>query len=100
MHAQGTALPEGQGTARRGPAGTGGDRDRDRIAYTVAEVAQLLGKHPNTVYGWVDKGALPSKRIGGTIYIPKAALADLLDPVASAEPAPAAASAGATGAVA
>ena len=95
MHVQGTALPEGQGAATRDSAGETG-----RIAYTVAEVAQLLGKHPNTVYGWVDKGALPSKRIGGTIYIPKAALADLLDPVASAEPAPAAASAGATGAVA
>ncbi len=96
MHAQGTALPEGQGTTRSGPAGAGGGRDR--IAYTVAEVAQLLGKHPNTVYGWVDKGVLPSRRIGGTIYMPKAALADLLDPIASAEPAPA--SAGATGAVA
>ena len=33
--------------------------DRDRIAYTVAEVAALLGKHPNTVYGWVQRGALP-----------------------------------------
>jgi hypothetical protein len=24
--------------------------ERDRIAYTVAEVAALLHKHPNTVY--------------------------------------------------
>ena len=54
--------------------------ERDRIAYTVAEVATLLGKHPNTVYGWVRTGALPSERVGGTIYIPKWALARLISP--------------------
>ena len=52
----------------------------DRIAYTVAEVATLLGKHSNTVYGWVRSGALPSERIGNTIYIPKWALARLQAP--------------------
>jgi excisionase family DNA binding protein len=71
MHAQGTAVPSGQGTARFGSA---------RIAYTVAEVAALLGKHINTVYGWVRSGALPSERIGNTIYIPKWALARLQAP--------------------
>jgi excisionase family DNA binding protein len=54
--------------------------ERDRIAYTVAEVAALLGKHPNTVYGWVRTSALPSERVGGTIYIPKWALARLTSP--------------------
>jgi len=54
--------------------------ERDRIAYTVAEVAALLGKHINTVYGWVRTGALPSERVGGTIYIPKWALARLISP--------------------
>jgi excisionase family DNA binding protein len=81
MPSQGTALPPEQGT-KRDPAG------ESRIAYTVAQVAHLLGKHPNTVYGWVEAGKLPSKRIGNTIYIPKWALADLLDPVAGAEPTP------------
>jgi excisionase family DNA binding protein len=71
MHAQGTALPAGQGTSRHSPT------ERHRIAYTVAEVAALLGKHPNTVYEWVRKGALPSERVGGSIYIPKWALARL-----------------------
>jgi excisionase family DNA binding protein len=66
MHAQGTAMPAEQGT--------------DRIAYTVAEVAALLGKHSNTIYGWVRSGALPSERIGNTIYIPKWALARLISP--------------------
>jgi excisionase family DNA binding protein len=77
MHAQGTAVPSGQGTARVGSARV----DRvDRIAYTVAEVAALLGKHINTVYGWVRAGALPAERIGNTIYIPKWALARLQAP--------------------
>jgi excisionase family DNA binding protein len=84
MHAQGTAMPSGQGTAQFGSART------DRIAYTVAEVAALLGKHSNTVYGWVRSGALPSERIGNTIYIPKWALARLLSPAANEQPAPAA----------
>jgi excisionase family DNA binding protein len=74
MHAQGTALPSMQGTAGFDSART------DRIAYTVAEVATLLGKHSNTVYAWVRSGALPSKRIGNTIYIPKWALARLQAP--------------------
>ena len=73
MHAQGTAMPSGQGTAQVGSARTG------RIAYTVAEVAALLGKHSNT------------------IYIPKWALARLISPTTHDEPAPAAASAGAGG---
>jgi excisionase family DNA binding protein len=74
MHAQGTAVPSEQGTAGFGTASA------DRIAYTVAEVAALLGKHINTIYGWVRSGALPSERIGNTIYIPKWALARLLAP--------------------
>ena len=59
---------------------TFGSGSADRIAYTVAEVAALLGKHSNTVYGWVRSGALPSERIGNTIYIPKWALARLQAP--------------------
>ena len=68
--------------------------ERGRIAYTVAEVARLLGKHSNTIYGWVHSGALPSERIGNTIYIPKWALARLLSPTPHDEPAPAPAGAG------
>ncbi|HYT94986.1 MAG TPA: helix-turn-helix domain-containing protein [Gemmataceae bacterium] len=79
MHTQGTALPGGQGATGHGLAGESG-----RIAYTVAEVAALLGKHINTVYDWVKAGALPAERIGGTIYIPKWALGRLLAPDAGA----------------
>jgi excisionase family DNA binding protein len=55
-----------------------------RIAYTVAEVAKLLGKHSNMIYEWVGRGALPSEKIGGTIYVPKWALARLVAPDADA----------------
>ena len=74
MHAQSTALPAGQGASRHDPP------HADRIAYTVAEVATMLGKHINTIYLWVQRSALPSERIGGTIYIPKWALARLVSP--------------------
>jgi excisionase family DNA binding protein len=70
--------------------------ERRRIAYTVAEIAAMLGKHPNTIYEWVQRGALPAEKLGGTIYIPKWALARLLSP-AHEQPAPAAAPAGAGG---
>ena len=74
--------------------------ERGRIAYTVAEVATMLGKHPNTIYEWVQRGALPAEKLGGTIYVPKWALARLLSPAAHEQPAPAAAPAGAGGEVA
>lgn len=79
MHAQGTALPAGQGVSKRDQA------EDEPIAYTVAKVARLLGKHPNTVYVWVEKGELPHQRIGNTIYIPKWALAGLFAPAEGAE---------------
>jgi excisionase family DNA binding protein len=71
--------------------------ERGRIAYTVAEVAAMLGKHPNTIYEWVQRGALPAEKLGGTIYIPKWALARLISPAAPDQPASAAAPAGAGG---
>jgi excisionase family DNA binding protein len=71
--------------------------ERGRIAYTVAEVAAMLGKHPNTIYEWVQRGALPAEKLGGTIYIPKWALARLLAPAPHEQPAPAAAQVGAGG---
>jgi excisionase family DNA binding protein len=71
--------------------------ERRRIPYTVAEVAAMLGKHPNTIYEWVQRGALPAEKLGGTIYVPKWALARLLSPAAHEQPAPAAAPAGAGG---
>jgi excisionase family DNA binding protein len=68
-----------------------------RIAYTVAEVAAMLGKHPNTIYEWVQRGALPAEKLGGTIYVPKWALARLLSPALDDQAASAVAPAGAGG---
>ena len=68
--------------------------ERGRIAYTVAEVAAMLGKHPNTIYEWVQRGALPAEKLGGTIYVPKWALARLLSPAPHEQPAPAGTPAG------
>jgi excisionase family DNA binding protein len=71
--------------------------EHGRIAYTVAEVAAMLGKHPNTIYEWVQRQALPAEKLGGTIYVPKWALARLLSPATHEQPAPTAAPAGAGG---
>jgi excisionase family DNA binding protein len=81
MHDKGTALPAGQGTATRGQTRT------SQIAYTVAEFAELLGKHPNTVYDWIRKGQLPFERIGATYFIPEHALGCLRDPFPADAPA-------------
>ena len=81
-------MPAEQGVSKRDQA------DDEPIAYTVAKVARLLDRHPNTIYEWVAKGVLPHQRIGGTIYIPKWALAGLFAPAALAESSQAAPPAG------
>jgi excisionase family DNA binding protein len=79
MPDQGIALPAGQGASKHDQAKSA------PIAYTVAQFARLLGKHPNTVYVWVDKGAVPHERIGDSIFIPKWALGCLLTPAEPSE---------------
>ena len=74
MHDKGTALPAGQGTFTRGQVRP------PRIAYTVAEFAALLGKHPNTVYDWIRKRQIPYERIGNSYFIPEHALGCLRSP--------------------
>jgi excisionase family DNA binding protein len=76
MHDKGTALPAGQGTPARDNA------RRSQVAYTVAEFAELLGKHPNTVYDWIRKGQVPYERIGNSYFIPEHALGCLRPPTA------------------
>jgi excisionase family DNA binding protein len=74
MHDKGTALPAGQGTPARESA------RRSQVAYTVAEFAELLGKHPNTVYEWIRKRQIPCERIGNSYFIPEHALGCLRSP--------------------
>ena len=76
MHDKGTALPAGQGTS------SGGRARRSPVAYTVAEFAAVLGKHPNTVYEWIRKRQIPFERIGNSYFIPERALGRLRSPAA------------------
>jgi len=43
----------------------------------IEEVAEILGVHYNTVWRLVKDGAIPSKRIGKAILIPKKYLSEL-----------------------
>jgi excisionase family DNA binding protein len=42
-----------------------------RTAYTVLEVAALLGLSPGSTYALVRRGAIPARRMGGRWIVPK-----------------------------
>ncbi len=42
----------------------------DRKAYSVAEVAQALGKSQSTIWKWLAEGVLTRHRLGGSTLIP------------------------------
>lgn len=49
-------------------------KPEDRLVYTVEEAANLLGISRSFAYEAVQKGLVPSMRIGRRILVPKAAL--------------------------
>jgi hypothetical protein len=51
MQHDSTSLPAGQAIAAPAPP-------KSPLGYTVAEVAEILGKHPNTIYAWPHDGPL------------------------------------------
>ena len=51
----------------------------DRLVFTVEEAAQLLGISRSFAYEAVQRGDIPSMRIGRRILVPKAALRRLLE---------------------
>jgi excisionase family DNA binding protein len=51
----------------------------DRLIYTVTEAAALLGISRSFAYEAVERGDIPSMRIGRRILVPKAALTRLLE---------------------
>lgn len=51
----------------------------DRLVFTVEEAAQLLGISRSFAYEAVQRGEIPSMRIGSRILVPKAALRRYLD---------------------
>ena len=50
----------------------------NRLVFTVEEAAQLLGISRSFAYEAVQRGDIPSMRIGRRILVPKAALQKLL----------------------
>jgi excisionase family DNA binding protein len=45
---------------------------RDRLVYTPAGAAELLGVHKSTVYRRIKEGAIPIVKMGrGRVFIPK-----------------------------
>ena len=77
MPDKGTALPSGQGQPVR-------KLSEQDSPYTVAEVAKILRKRPDTIYDWIRNGELPATQYGGTYYIPSWVLAPLLPPATPA----------------
>jgi excisionase family DNA binding protein len=73
MQDNATTLPSGQAMTVSAP--------KNPMGYTVAEVAQILGKHPNTIYAWTRNGRplAAARQIGSTFYIPRRAVLSLLD---------------------
>jgi excisionase family DNA binding protein len=56
---------------------------QERLTWTVAEVAHLLGISVATAYARVKSGAIPHLRLEGRILVPRKALLELLDTAAS-----------------
>jgi hypothetical protein len=55
------------------------DADRLPALLSVPRVAELLGISRASAYRYASAGELPTKRLGGRVYIVTARLRDLLD---------------------
>lgn len=56
------------------------EESQDRFAYSMQEVADLLGVSYMSVHRAVQRGELPSARLGGRVLIPAQVIEDLLTP--------------------
>lgn len=36
---------------------------------TIKDICALTGKHYMTVYGWIQKGKLPAKKVGSEYFV-------------------------------
>ena len=52
--------------------------NNDRLVYSVSELAVVLGMHEKTVYKLIRANAIPSKRFGRRIIVPKSVINSLL----------------------
>jgi excisionase family DNA binding protein len=46
---------------------------------SVKQLAEALGSHPQTIYGWVTAGKVPHIRVGSRVKFDGHAIADWLD---------------------
>lgn len=51
----------------------------ERLAYTVAEVARMLGVPQSTVRTWAGDGTITTLRIGRRVLIPASTLSALVE---------------------
>jgi excisionase family DNA binding protein len=52
--------------------------DKQKLAYSPKEAAELLGLHLNTIRKHIQAGNIPAKKLGQRILIPARALEDWL----------------------
>jgi len=50
---------------------------------SVRQVAETLGSHIQTIYGWAEEGKLPHSRVGGRLKFDPDVIANWLDRRAS-----------------
>ncbi|GAA4682460.1 hypothetical protein GCM10023215_15590 [Pseudonocardia yuanmonensis] len=55
------------------------DFDDLPVLLTVPAAARILGISRAAAYRYVDSGVLPSKRLGGRIYIPRDRLREMVE---------------------
>ena len=77
-------------TTKRGrPKGAKSKQRAPKGYVTLSKAADLLGVHRDTPGWWARKGELESVRVGGRVFVPKAAIAARLAPTeGDGEPAP------------
>jgi len=51
----------------------------ERLCYSVREAARLLGLSRTGTYLLIQRGALPSIKLGGRVLVPRKALEAMLD---------------------
>jgi excisionase family DNA binding protein len=63
----------------RGPNGSQGSKTSPRKFYSVAEVAEMFGMSPMTVYRAIAAGEFPAVRIRGRLIVPARAVEAMAD---------------------
>ena len=80
------AIGETGGTTKQSRTAAGAMAPvENRLVFTVEEAAQLLGISRSFAYEAVQRGDIPSMRIGRRVLVPKAALKRLLETVGDSD---------------